>query len=335
MTLARHSDFANTDLVNEFGDRVRLLNYGARVQSIVLATTTGPREVVLGHASPESYIGDPFYLGATIGRYCNRIRNARFGINGHEYRLAANEGMHHLHGGDVGFDKRYWRLETDAARSRARFTLESEHGDQGYPGRLTVSVEYAWGAERGLVIRYSAETDRPTHVNLTNHTYFNLDADRGTAFDHSVRVNSRRITALAADGLPTGAIVDVGQSPLDLRSSQQVAALQRIEHAGMRFDNGIDINFALEGDALAAELRNSAGDLTVTVETTCPGLQLYCGQNLRPPFSRGAGICLEAQYFPDSPNQPAFPNTLITPDRPYLETTCYRFAEIPAASQRP
>lgn len=301
-----------------------MLNFGARITAIQLELPDGLRNVVLGYADPRSYLDDRFFLGATVGRFCNRIRAAQFSIGAAQYALAANEGIHQLHGGPRGFDRCYWHID-NADTSEASFRLVSADGDQGYPGTLQAIVRYQWDDDRCLRIRYRASCDKPTFVNLSNHSYFNLDANAATVLGHSVRIDADRFTDIDDEKLPTGDLAPVAGTDLDLRSARAVRELVSSVEPRLQSAKGPDLNYVLNESEVAATIGSAKGDLTLSVATSCPGLQLYCGQYLETPFKPYAGLCLESQFFPDSPNQPAFPSTLLRPGETYEEFTEYRF----------
>ena len=324
MTIAADS-LAERVLRNARGDRVTLLNHGARLTRIELRLPHGIRNVILGYEDCAGYLTDPYFVGATVGRTCNRIAGARFNLGGVDYPLDANEGENHLHGGAGGFHHRYWSIDAAVPDDTGRFRLRSADGDQGYPGTLEASVTYRWTDERELVIRLEAETDRPTHVNMTNHAYFNLAAGGADVLGHRLRVASRQILQVNDDLLPTGDYLDITGSGLDLR---QPAALRDVigsRHALVVRTGGLDFNYVLGESGGRAELESPNGDLSLRMTTTCPGLQVYGGQKLGPPFAPNRGLCLEPQHFPDTPNQPGFPGTLLAPGERYSQTTRYRF----------
>lgn len=327
MQLAVSEDRPNLvthDLVNRHGDRVRLLNFGARICSVVLNLRTGPRDVVLGFADTARYLADEAFLGATIGRYSNRIGNGRFLIDDRPYFLTANDGPHQLHGGPEGFFRRFWKVGGGASDSSVEFCLESQDGDQGFPGRVRACTRYSWTDDRELLINYSATTDKSTHVSLTNHSYFNLDGF-GQVLDHFIQISSDAVTEVDDDLIPTGEIQPVGGSGLDLATPVQLRDLAAVEHPLIRAGGGPDLNYILDGSDTAATLESSQRDLRLEVSTTCPGLQLYAGQHLGQPFGAWAGVCLETQYFPDSPNHAQFPSTLLLPGQLYSESTRFTF----------
>jgi aldose 1-epimerase len=315
-------------LVNKRGDVVTLLDYGARIRSIQIETVAGTRELVLGYPRSENYRDDRYYLGASIGRYCNRIGNAHFAIDGEAHPLVANEGANQLHGGPVGFDRRFWELEANADREAASYSLYSASGDQGFPGNVHASVRYSWTDERELQIRFAATTDSPTHVSLTNHAYFNLDPGVGVILDHKVRIDSRHILETDEQNIPTGNRSALEGTALNLLSVTSVRSILEARDPHVQRNNGADFNFVLGHDPVVAEVWSSTGDLRMTVQTTYPGLQFYTGQHLGAPFERYGGLCLEPQYYPDSPNQASFPSTLLLPGDVYDESIVFQFLEI-------
>ena len=311
-------------LRNSRGDDVTLLNLGARLTGIELQLPGGPRNVIVGHDAAAAYLTDSYYMGATVGRFCNRIAGARFLLDGVEFALDANEGNNHLHGGAGGFHNRLWSIDSEVPDNTARYRLLSADGDQGYPGTLEAMVTYRWTDERELVIELEAETDRPTHVNMTNHAYFNLSAGDADVLGHSLQVESREILQVNDELLPTGEFLDVSDSELDLRQPTAMRDVVESRHPLIVRTGGLDFNYVLD-ETGRAELQSPNGDLRMQMTTTCPGLQVYGGQMLGPPFGPHRGMCLEPQHFPDTPNQPDFPGTLLAPGERYSQTTRYRF----------
>lgn len=322
---AEADSLAERVLTNVRGDRVTLLNFGARLTRIELQLTDGVRNVILGYKDPASYLTDPYFIGATVGRTCNRIAGAHFRLGGVDYQLDANEGENHLHGGSGGFHNRLWSTDEAAPDDTARFRLGSADGDQGYPGTLDASVTYRWTDERELVMLLEAETDRPTHVNMTNHAYFNLAAGGADVLGHRLIVSSRQILQVDDDLLPTGDLLDITDSGLDLRQPVALRDVIGSEHPLVARIGGVDFNYVLGESGGRAELESPNGDLRMQLTTTCPGLQVYGGQKLGSPFTPHGGLCLEPQHYPDTPNQPAFPGTLLEPGERYSQTTRYRF----------
>ncbi|MDO0927876.1 aldose epimerase family protein [Streptomyces sp. TG1A-8] len=299
------------------GVRVRVLSYGGIVQSAEVPDREGRRaDVVLGFADLGGYLDHPEpYLGALVGRYANRIAGGRFPLDGRTYALARNDGPNSLHGGDRGFDKRVWNAEP--VEHGVRFSRISPDGEEGFPGRLRVTVTYTLDASGALRIAYEAVTDAPTVVNLTNHTYWNLGG-AGHAGGHELRLAASRYTPVGADLIPAGAPADVTGSRFDFR-------------AGRRTGSGYDHNFVLdkgvtEAAEEVAELYDPVSGRVLTIATTEPGLQLYTADYLAGPFAPGDGIALETQHFPDSPNRPDFPSTVLRPGEVYRSETVYGFS---------
>ncbi|MGA4848662.1 aldose epimerase family protein [Streptomyces sp. G5(2025)] len=304
------------------GVRVRVLTYGGIVQSAEVAGRSGVvASVALGFEGLEGYLSHPGpYFGALVGRYANRIAGGAFPLDGRTHHLARNDGPNGLHGGERGFDKHVWDAEP-AGDHGVRLSRVSPDGEEGYPGRLTVSATYALDAAGALSIAYEATTDAPTVVNLTNHTYWNLAGARsGRALGHEVRIDASRITPTDGAGIPTGAYEDVAGTRFDFRAARPVGP-------------GLDHNYVLDKGVTArpvevAALRDPASGRTLTVATTEPGLQLYTADHFSAdlPFVPGGGVALETQRFPDSPNRPRFPSTVLRPDEVYRSETVYGFS---------
>ncbi|MFF4045617.1 aldose epimerase family protein [Streptomyces chartreusis] len=301
------------------GVRVRVLSYGGIVQSLEVPDRDGHRaDVVLGFAGLDDYLNHPGpYLGALIGRYANRIAGGRFPLDDLTYALEPNTPPSSLHGGERGFDKRVW--DVTPVEHGLRLERVSPYGEEGFPGRLEVTVIYTLEADGALRIAYEAVTDAPTVVNLTNHSYFNLaGAGSGSAGGHELRLSSSRFTPVDGDLIPTGALDDVTETRFDFRQARKVGA-------------GYDHNFVLDKGVTAtaqevAELYDPSSGRVLTVATTEPGLQLYTGDHLPEPFAPGDGIALETQHFPDSPNRPEFPTTVLRPGEVFRSETVYGFS---------
>ncbi|MFF8604843.1 aldose epimerase family protein [Streptomyces sp. NPDC015346] len=280
--------------------RVRLLTYGGIVQSVATPDRDGvPGETVLGFPDLVGYLKRPEpYFGALVGRYANRIAGGVFTLDGRTHRLATNGGPHSLHGGERGFDKRVW--DAEEVEGGVRMSRVSPDGEEGFPGRLEVSATYTLDEDGALRIAYRAVTDAPTVVALTNHAYWDLGGE------HELRVTAGYFTPKDGTGIPTGAIAPVGGTRLDFRTLRPVGV-------------GIDDNFVLDAGAPdAAELYSPVTGRVVTVETSEPGLQVYADAMF-------SGIALETQHFPDSPNRPEFPSTVLRPGERYASETVYRF----------
>ncbi|MFG2078578.1 aldose epimerase family protein [Nonomuraea maritima] len=287
--------------------RAEVLTYGAVVRSLEVSGV----DVVLGLDTLDDYLTRSRYFGAVVGRFGNRIAGGRFVLDGVEYRLPVNNGPNSLHGGTEGFDSKVWTI---AGRSddSVTLTLTSPDGDQGYPGTLTASVTYTL-ADDALRIDYAVETDAPTVVNLTNHSYFNLKGE-GDVLDHVVRMDAPHYLPVDDDKIPTGELAPVKGTPFDFTEPHVV---------GERNGGAYDHCFVLDGGATV-----TAGGLTMEVTTTEPGVQFYTGSMLdaaATPYGPFAGLCLETQHFPDSPNRPEFPSTVLRPGERRTSTTSYRF----------
>jgi aldose 1-epimerase len=320
-------------LTNKNGDVVKISTYGATVTSwIVGDNKKGKSSIVLGFDSLSGYLAKPPYFGATIGRYGNRIANAKFKIDTTTYQLAANNGKNHLHGGNKGYDKVVWDA-TPAADSSASLTLTylSKDGEEGYPGNLKITVVYSLTDDNELLIDYTAETDKATPVNLTNHSYFNLTGDvNNTNLNHELQINADKYTPVDAGLIPTGELKDVKGTPFDFLQPHKIG--ERIASV----EGGYDHNFVLSRKGadmeLVATLSDSSTGRKLEVYTTEPGLQFYSGNFLDgtikssdgKAIQKHTGLCLETQHFPDSPNQPAFPSTLLKPGEKYHTVTKYK-----------
>ncbi|MGW5127182.1 aldose epimerase family protein [Streptomyces sp. NPDC004069] len=299
------------------GVRVRVLSYGGIVQSVEVPDRDGrTADVALGFPGLDGYLAHPEpFLGALIGRYANRIARGRFPLDGRTYALEQNEGDNSLHGGDGGFDRRMW--EMTPVGHGVRLSRVSPHGEEGFPGRLEVSVTYTLDEAGALDIAYSAVTDAPTVVNLTSHSYWNLGG-AGDAGGHELRLDASRYTPVDAQLIPTGVLDEVADTRFDFRRTRKVGS-------------GYDHNLVLDKGVTdvpveVAELHDPASGRVLTVATTEPGLQLYTGDHLPSPFAPGDGIALETQHFPDSPNRPGFPSTVLRPGEVFRSRTVYGFS---------
>lgn len=305
--------------------KMRVLTYGCILQSLGLEDGAGETaNVVLGFEQLDPYLSDSPYFGAVIGRYANRIANATFSIAGQSYRLTANEGPHHLHGGLHGFDKQVWDAET--AGESVIFRRRSPDGEEGFPGNLDVQVTYALSGWE-LSVTYEAATDAPTHVNLTQHAYFNLQG-AGDVLGHCLAINAGTYLPVDDRLIPTGEFAPVANTPFDFRESTAIGSRMRVKHVQLARGGGYDHTFVLQrappGASVAARLLEPRSRRTLEVRTTEPGLQFYAGQAVG-----HRGLCLEPQHFPDSPNRPAFPSTLLRPGDVYRSMTRYIFGTQP------
>ncbi len=329
-------------LTNANGVRMKVTNYGARVVSLQVPDRTGKlADVVLGYSTLAEYLQDSPYFGAACGRYANRIAKGKFTLDGKTSRLAVNNGPNHLHGGLVGYDKRLWNAgETQTAAGPALvFHLVSPAGDEGYPGTLDIVMTYTLTNDNVFQIDYQATTDQATVVNLTHHGYFNL-AGRGTILDHELTLKADAFTPTDQTLIPTGEIRPVAGTPLDFRKPARIGARIQADYEPLRFGKGYDHNFILSGKPgkagqprLAAKLKDPVSGRAMEVWTTEPAIQVYTGNWIadglkgknRRTYGANAGVALETQHYPDSPNQPAFPSTVLRPGKTYTQVTAYKF----------
>ena len=336
-------------LTNANGLEVKIITYGGIITSIRVPDRYGNMaNVTLGFASLEDYeTNNSSYFGALIGRYGNRIANAKFTLDGVEYTLAANNGPNSLHGGLKGFDKVVWSAQEVEAENGVALELTylSADMEEGFPGNLSVTVVYTLTDDNELVIDYTATTDKPTVVNLTNHAYFNLVGEgTGSIDNHVLMINADRYTPVDETLIPTGELAPVEGTPFDFRTPRLIGPSQRSPDEQIIYGRGIDHNFVLNRPSfddksmmLAAVLYEPMFGRTLEVWTTEPGLQVYCenweGQWANPMkfgpggnfYRQGEGIALETQHFPDSPNQPDFPSVVLRPDETYQTTTIFKF----------
>lgn len=328
-------------LTNANGLEARITTYGGIIVSLRVPDRNGRlADVVLGHDTLDGYLENDAYLGALIGRYGNRIANGRFTLAGERYTLATNNGAHHLHGGTCGFDQMVWRAEgVHLPDGSAGVILRrtSPDGEEGYPGTVEIRVIYTLTPRDELAVQYHATTDRATPINLTQHSYFNL-AGSGTVLDHELTLAASRYTPTGEGQIPTGEIAPVAGTPFDFRSATRIGDQIDADEPDLRRAGGYDHNFVLDetSGALthAAHLAEPVSGRVLDVYTTQPGVQFYSG-NFLDGTVRGkggrmlqhrSGICLETQHFPDSPNQPAFPSTILEPGTTYDSHTVFAFS---------
>ncbi len=327
-------------LENKNGIAVEIINLGGIVTSIKTPDREGEFEdIVLGFDKLSSYQTSHPYFGAIIGRYANRIAKGIFSIDATVYHLAKNNGENALHGGIKGFDKVFWEATTIEEQDGVGVVLSrtSPDTEEGYPGNLVVKVTYLLNNANELVINYEATTDKPTLCNLTNHSYFNLKgAGNGDVLEHEVLINASQYTPVDATFIPTG-INSVAATPFDFRKPMTVGARIGMDNEQLRLGNGYDHNFVLDrvgkGLEVVASVYEPKTGRTLEVLTTEPGVQLYTGNGFdgtiigkgNKSYEKYAGLCLETQHFPDSPNQAVFPSTILRPKEEYKTSTIYRF----------
>jgi len=323
-------------LANAKGAEARIITYGGTVVSLRVPNRSGVLgDVVAGFDNLDGYLTPAPYFGALIGRYGNRIGGARFSLNGTEYSLTKNEGRNQLHGGLRGFDKRLWDAKMLSPQS-LELSYLSKDGEEGYPGNLLVSVAYTLTDSNELKIDYSATTDKETVVNLTHHSYFNL-AGEGDILGHQLSIHADSFTPVDGELIPTGELRNVAGTPFDFRNAKAIGEHIEKQDQQLIFGRGYDHNWALNraGSGLesAAIVTEPKSGRVMEVLTTTPGLQFYSGNFLDGTlkgkgrtYTRRSAFCLETQFFPDSPNKPAFPSTVLRPGTTFRSTTVYRFS---------
>ena len=320
-------------LTNPSGMEVRLAEYGGVIVSIKVPDRHGAMaNVVHGFPTLAEYMRDTEYVGALVGRYANRIAGARFTLGGRSYQLAANERTSHLHGGVRGFSKVAWKAEAFQEADRVGVTLryDSPEGEEGYPGALAAQVRYTLADDNSLACAITATTDAPTHVNFTQHSYFNLagrDEARGI-LDHVLQLNAIRFLPVDERIVPTGEIRDVQGTPFDFTTPTPIGLRIDANDEQLRLGGGYDHNWVVDrpngGLAQAATLHEPTSGRTLELLTTQPGIQFYAGNSLRSRAPRSA-LALEPQHFPDTPNHPEFPSTVLSPGEEYRAQIVYRF----------
>jgi aldose 1-epimerase len=330
---------------NNAGMTLKVTNYGAIITSILVPDRDGKfADVALGYDSVEGYINavDRPYFGAIVGRYGNRIAKGQFTLDGETYKLATNNGANHLHGGIIGFDKVVWDAEIVGEDSWNGVQLKylAKDKEEGYPGNLDITVTYKLTEDNQIIVDYLATTDKATPSNLTQHTYFNLKGEgEGTILDHELMINAKKYTPVDEGAIPTGETPDVAGTPFDFTKAKPIGKDIGGDHQQLKFGLGYDHNFILDKEGkdgemtLAAQVYEPTSGRMMEISTTEPGIQFYCGNFLdgrlkgksgKSYIHRG-GFCLETQHYPDSPNQPKFPSTILKPGDKYKTTTSFKF----------
>jgi aldose 1-epimerase len=335
--LADGTEIEQYTLRNAKGSIAKIITYGATLTELWLPDKSGKNaDVVLGFDKIEGYAGDQPYFGAIVGRYANRIAKGKFTLDGKEYSLFINNGPNSLHGGKIGFNRKVWKAEpVKVARGAAvKFTYVSADGEEGYPGTLTVHVTYELTDDNAVKVSYHASTDKPTVVNLTNHSYFNLSgAGSGDVLKNVVQLNADRYTPVDDTLIPTGELKSVEGTPFDFRKATPIG-----DRSGkIPGIAGYDHNFVLNGKTgtlrQIGDLSDPASGRSMEIWTTEPGVQLYIGigldgsiKGVGGAYEKFGAVCLETQHFPDSPNHPNFPSTVVRPGKDYRSETIYKFS---------
>jgi aldose 1-epimerase len=342
-TLQDGSRVAAAELSNSNGLSVRIIALGAAIQSLTVPDRRAVREdVVLGYDTPSEYLAKPQYFGATVGRYANRIAHGKFTLDGREYTLETNDGPNHLHGGVHGLDKVLWKIDEVTSGPPARVVLShtSPSGAGGYPGALTITATYTLNEHHELAVEYRASTDRPTIVNITNHSFFNL-AGQGDVLGHRLQLAADSFTPVDATLIPTGERRSVAGTPFDFRQAHAIGqSIRDGRDEQLRFGRGYDHNFVIAGEPdrqglrSAARLEDPVSGRVLEVLTSAPGVQFYSGNFLDGTvvgkggrvYRQGDALCLEPQVFPDAPNHADFPSARLDPGREYVNMIVFRFS---------
>jgi aldose 1-epimerase len=345
--LAQVEDFDSIKLFtlkNASGMTVKVTNYGAIITSIIVPDRNGKMaDVALGYDRVEDYINavDKPYFGSIVGRYGNRIAEGKFSLDGETYSLLKNNGENHLHGGAIGFDKVVWDASYDQKKNSIELSYLAKDKEEGYPGNLKLKVTYTLTDMNSLEVDYFATTDKATPVNVTQHTYFNLKGEgEGTILDHELMLNAKKFTPVDKGLIPTGAMPEVVGTPFDFTISKAIGRDIGKDHEQLTYGLGYDHNWVLEKQGkpddltVAARVYEPTSGRVMEVHTTEPGIQFYCGNFLdgrlkgksgKPYLHRG-GFCLETQHYPDSPNQPNFPSTILRPGQELKSQTVFKFS---------
>jgi aldose 1-epimerase len=318
-------------LSNDKGVSVSIINYGAIVTTVYVPDREGKTEnITLGFDSLAEYEKKGPYFGAICGRYANRIADGKFTLEGKEYQLAQNNPPSHLHGGEQGFDKKVWAAESFSKKDEVgvRLSLVSPDGEEGYPGKLTLNVVYTLNNNNEFKIDYTATSDQATPINVTNHCYWNL-AGKGTVLDQELVLNCDQYLPVSDVAIPTGKLALVKETPMDFTSAHKIG--ERIAQVEGGYDHCWVVNPSENQPAFTAKVKDPDSGRVMEIFTTEPGIQFYTGNFLDGTeasggYPKNGGLCLEAQHFPNSPNQPEFPNTILKPGEVYEQTTIHKFS---------
>ncbi len=328
-------------LTNSHGVEVHAMNYGGIIVSIRVPDRKGQMaDVVLGHETMEGYIPNPPYFGAIVGRYANRIANGQFTLDGKTYTLPKNDGPNTLHGGTTRtFDKVVWDAEPLKGKTGVAFSYLSKDGEEGFPGNLKVKVTYTLTDANELILDYEATTDKATPINVSQHSYFNLKGEgNGDILDHEILLNADKFTPVDKNLIPTGELRPVKGTPFDFTTSTKIGSRIDDSYEQLQLGHGYDHNFVINrkgsGLELAARVYEPTTGRVLEVSTTQPGVQFYTGNFLDGTvtgknghvYKRRYGFCLETQHFPDSPNHPDFPNTILKPGETFHQKTVFKFS---------
>lgn len=328
-------------LKNAHGVEIQAMNYGGIILSIRVPDRKGEfADIVLGHDKLEGYVPNKPYLGAIVGRYANRIANGTFTVEGKTYTLPKNDGPNTLHGGTTRtFDKVVWDAEPLKGKNGVTFSYLSKDGEEGFPGNLKMKVTYTLTDNNELVIDYEATTDKATPINVSQHSYFNLKGEgNGDILDHEVMINADRFTPVDKNLIPTGELQPVKGTPMDFTTPTKIGARIDDNYEQLQLGHGYDHNFVINrkgpGMVLAARVSEPTTGRVLEVSTTQPGVQFYTGNFLDGSvtgkeghvYNRRYGLCLETQHFPDSPNHPKFPSTILKPGETFHQKTVFKFS---------
>ena len=319
---------------NSSGISIKILTYGGIIKEINTPDRYGNfKNIVLSYQNKSDYLNDKFFIGALIGRYCNRISQGKFKLNNQTIILEKNEGNNHLHGGVNGFHKKIWKI-VDYDNENKKFvklSLDSKDLESGYPGNLHIEVKYSITDENQFLIEFFAKSDKDTLFNPSSHSYFNLNPSNNSILKHKLKINSIKHIPLNSNYIPIGKLNESKHTPFDFSSKKEIGKEIGINNEQLKIGNGYDHCFVLNRDndmEIAAELSDEVYGRKVTITTDQPGIQLYSGNHLKGKFKKNEGVCLETQHFPDSPNNKNFPTTVLKANEEYYTKTTYHFGII-------